>query len=188
MKKICIFPECGKAVKGRGLCTGHIKQDRKGQELRPLQSKVSDYGSAENYYEAKVVRNSQGCWDWTGEKTPAGYGTLTKKYGRTLIHRYAYSRWVEKIPDGYVIDHLCYNTSCSNPEHLRAVTQKQNMENRKQAQSNSTTGVLGVHITASGKYRARIKHHRKEHHLGTFEHIEDAEKAYLEAKRRLFSL
>lgn len=156
--------------------------------LRPLRVKVGDYGSAENYYEAKVVRNKGGCWDWAGEKTPAGYGTLTKKYGRTLIHRYSYSRWVGEIPEGYVVDHLCHNPSCSNPRHLRAVTHKQNMENRKQAQSNSITGVLGVHVTASGKYRARIKNNGKENYLGTFDTVAEAEKAYLAAKAVLFSL
>lgn len=188
MEKLCSFAGCGKTVKGKGLCTGHIKQLQKGQELRALRPKIASYGSAEAYYDAKVLKRAEGCWGWQGERHPRGYGQLTRKYGRVLAHRYSYTRWVGEIGEGLVIDHLCHNPECSRPDHLRAVTQKQNMENRKGAQSDSTTGIRGVHTTRSGKYRARIKSDGVEHRLGVFDTVEEAEKAYLKAKREMFGL
>lgn len=34
------------------------------------------------------------------------------------------------IPEGYTIDHLCYNPRCINPGHLEAVTMKENIRRR----------------------------------------------------------
>ena len=45
---------------------------------------------------------------------------------RTL-HREMYLAYVGDIPDGLVIDHLCRNRSCINPDHLDAVTNEENI-------------------------------------------------------------
>lgn len=79
----------------------------------------------------KVVESENGCLEWTGGKFGNGYGMLypgpdseTKKL---LAHRWSYEHFVGPIPEGFVIDHLCKNISCVNPDHLEPVSQRRNV-------------------------------------------------------------
>lgn len=74
-----------------------------------------------------------GCWNWNGNRSKTtGYGTATrivdgvKRQG--VIHRFYYEEHKGPIPPGLVIDHLCRNVRCVNPDHLEAVTQKINVQ------------------------------------------------------------
>lgn len=62
-----------------------------------------------------------GCWVTTGTLT-RGYGVIGVNYRTLYMHRLTYEHFVEPIPHGYEIDHLCRNRACCNPEHLEAVT------------------------------------------------------------------
>ena len=78
------------------------------------------------------VQKTDSCWLWTGSKQPNGYGYIHAKYnnaGRVNLkaHRVAYELLVGPIPDGLVIDHLCNNRGCVNPEHLRPSTNRDNV-------------------------------------------------------------
>ncbi len=42
-------------------------------------------------------------------------------------HRWAYEQARGAIPDGMHLDHLCRNTLCVNPDHLQAVTARENL-------------------------------------------------------------
>jgi HNH endonuclease len=68
-----------------------------------------------------------GCWLWFGAQISEGYGQLVVDGKRAGAHRLAHERWVGPIPCGFVIDHLCRNPSCVNPEHLEAVTTRENL-------------------------------------------------------------
>lgn len=69
-----------------------------------------------------------GCWVWTGsDRSKAGYCRFYVEGRRTLIHRWAYEYFVEPIPEGWTVHHKCVNPSCSNPEHLEALPQRQNL-------------------------------------------------------------
>ncbi len=77
---------------------------------------------------AKVDKTAEnGCWNWTAGKIPQGYGqfNLTHKTA-CKAHRFAYIALVGPIPDGLVLDHLCRNRACVNPDHLEPVTQGTN--------------------------------------------------------------
>jgi hypothetical protein len=41
-------------------------------------------------------------------------------------HRWMYEQKIGPIPKGLVIDHLCRNTRCVNPDHLEPVTRGEN--------------------------------------------------------------
>ncbi|WP_406321032.1 HNH endonuclease signature motif containing protein [Streptomyces sp. NBC_00519] len=76
---------------------------------------------------AKVADGNGGCWDWTGHIKPNGYGQVTIGGRKLNAHRFAYETLRAPIPDGLVIDHLCRNRRCVNPDHLEPVTHQTNV-------------------------------------------------------------
>lgn len=71
--------------------------------------------------------DSNGCWVWLLSKNKQGYGKLSIKDQPVRAHRYYYEQYKGEIPTGLVVDHICRNTSCVNPDHLEAVTYKENV-------------------------------------------------------------
>uniref|UniRef100_A0AAT9J9Z9 ORF78 n=1 Tax=Nitrosopumilaceae spindle-shaped virus TaxID=3065433 RepID=A0AAT9J9Z9_9VIRU len=63
------------------------------------------------------------CWSWIGAKNWLQYGVLYVRGKFFFAHRLSYMLFKGEIPQGLVIDHLCGNYSCVNPDHLEAVTQ-----------------------------------------------------------------
>jgi len=66
------------------------------------------------------------CWEWTACKNSDGYGKFQINRKLEYSHRLSYENKYGKIPQGLVINHLCRNRSCCNPEHLEQVTVKEN--------------------------------------------------------------
>lgn len=136
---------------------------------------------------AKVDKSGE-CWLWTAGLNQDGYGSFSINRSYISAHRASYLIEHKVLPDGKVIDHLCHVRRCVRPTHLRAVTHKQNHENRKGAQSNSKSGVRGVswHKKAH-KWVAQVKHHGKVHYVGAFMTVPEAEEAVSRKRRELFS-
>jgi HNH endonuclease len=74
----------------------------------------------------KNVSVSSDCWVWMGATSSSGYGTMEVSGKTASVHRVSYELFKGEIPAGMVIDHICKNRICVNPDHLRVVTHKQN--------------------------------------------------------------
>ena len=68
------------------------------------------------------VEKTDTCWLWKAHTNQFGYGVFRLNGKLQKVHRVAYSLSVGEIESGLVIDHLCRNKSCCNPDHLEAVT------------------------------------------------------------------
>lgn len=87
------------------------------------------------------------CWNWTKALNKDGYGIfrIDIKEGTILSHRFAYETNKGVKPFETTLDHLCRNRKCVNPEHLEAVSLREN-----QVRGNSL-----VPINAKKKYCLR---------------------------------
>jgi len=141
----------------------------------------------EDRFWARVDKSGE-CWLWTGASTGRDlrYGSFTLNGRQHIAHRVSYELSKGRIPEGLVIDHLCHVYKCVRPDHLQAVTQKQNLENLAGAKRTSKSGVRGVSWHRN-KWRVCVQHDRHSYHGGVFADIKDAEAAAIALRNNLFS-
>lgn len=82
------------------------------------------------------------------------------------------------------IDHINGVRSDDRIENLRDVPISGNQQNKRAAQANSHTGLLGV-SSRGGRYMARIKVSGRHVYLGTYDTAQLASDAYLAAKKEM---
>lgn len=69
-----------------------------------------------------------GCHVWPGSRTERdGYGQITIRGERCLVHRVIWEHRNGPVPEGLQIDHICRNCTCCNIEHLRLLRPEQNI-------------------------------------------------------------
>jgi len=84
------------------------------------------------YIIARIAVEDRGydtpCWIWQLSATADGYaqGLVPGRKSPGAMHRPSYEAFVGPIPDGLCIDHLCRVKTCVNPDHLEAVTSREN--------------------------------------------------------------
>lgn len=138
----CSIDECERPTQARGWCTLHYDRWRRNGD--PLITKFI-VGDDEARFWAKVDRRGDNeCWPWLGAHTN-GYAVFSWSGGQKA-HRFAYELLVGPIPEGLVIDHVrargCVRRDCTNPQHLEAVT---NSENVKRGDGTHRTNARKTH-------------------------------------------
>jgi len=91
------------------------------------------------------VQFTDTCWVWVGGRDYHGYGSFTGEDGKRMsAHRWAWNRYVQELPTypygsrrvrtvaalapaRRVLDHLCRNPSCVRFDHLRLITDTENV-------------------------------------------------------------
>lgn len=124
------------------------------------------------------------CWLWTGGRTKNGYGKGFLDGKHVYVHRIVYEALVGEIPAGMLIDHRCHVKHCCNPEHLQPVDNTANGQNRRSAQTNSGSGVRGVH-SFRNRWRVQVKAGGRIHSGGIFDDLDEAAEAARALRQRL---
>jgi HNH endonuclease len=126
------------------------------------------------------------CWYWAGSVQQSGYGSIWDKTKKKNLraHRAVYEALVGKIPEGLVLDHLCMNKLCVNPEHLEAVTQRENM--RRCDYSTRYNPRANIMLCPHGHSLDRIRMHYDKAHreCGTCKRIRDLHRSEIRSIER----
>ena len=90
--------------------------------------RIYEKKSAKERFWAKIDKKGpNGCWIRLAAKTDDGYGLFWGEDQKMQsAHSFAYSLLMGSVPKNLQLDHICRNTSCVNPAHLRAVTHAKN--------------------------------------------------------------
>ena len=81
-------------------------------------------GIAPEQLAARIRVLSSGCWLWTGTIGYWGYGQFASRGKTYRAHRLVYEAVRGSVPS--TLDHLCRNKLCVNPDHLEAVSVREN--------------------------------------------------------------
>lgn len=121
-------------------------------------------------------------WKWKFHV--AGYAVRSGWRNGKFVNVYMH-REVIRPPDGAEVDHVNQEKLDNRRANLRPVTRSQNMHNRP-GRPNRTSGRRGVSWhKPSGKWWARLQVGGIFHDLGLYDSIDEAGRAYDEARSRL---
>lgn len=124
----CKLDGCNKDIRkgGWGYCAMHyrrVKVDGDPGTVEPSRFPLMD--PYQRILQRVVVDPETDCWEWQGARLK-GYGLFGVGPKLYYTHRYTYTHDKGPIQKGMVIDHLCVNPACCNPEHLEVVTRAEN--------------------------------------------------------------
>lgn len=102
--------------------------------------------SNDNFY------NGTPCLEWTAHISPNGYGRFQLNRKSEYAHRVAYELIKGKIPENLVINHLCRNRKCCNPDHLEVITQKLNIQKGKTGYHDNHLNKFKTHCPQGHEY------------------------------------
>ena len=86
-------------------------------------------------------------------------------------------------PAAATLDHINGNKADNRIANLRKALRDENLQNQRKAHGNNKAGILGVSLTKRGRFVVMIQSGGKRKYLGSYASAEEAEAAYIKAKR-----
>lgn len=83
-----------------------------------MPAKYLYHKAVEIFWRRASVGDAKSCWNWTGCRSPKGYGHLSFQGIKEKSHRLSWRLTFGEIPEGLCVCHKCDNPSCCNPYHL----------------------------------------------------------------------
>lgn len=121
-----------------------------------------------------------------GYKTPYGYLQVRLEGKLWMLHRLIWLKMTGALPKGE-IDHINGIRDSNEWSNLRDVSKYTNMQNRKRADKDSRTGILGVCFDKQhGKWRAQLRMDGTKILNKLFNTAEEAGNAYTLAKENYY--
>lgn len=93
----------------------------------------------------RIVVAENGCWEWTGRRTPNGHGFVSWNGRQKPVYRVVHELVTGSASNAEDFDHLCRNRSCCNPDHVEGVTHAENMRRGVQSFDTRTHCLSGEH-------------------------------------------
>ena len=111
---------------------------------------------------AKVTESDSGCWQWIGATNTKGYGHIRAGGNMPVMsaHRWSWEFFNGPIPTGLEVDHLCFNRSCVNPDHLDVVTRYVNVHRGRINQNDGSTSCKWGHEFSSANTGTDVRGNR----------------------------
>lgn len=111
----------------------------------------------------KLKFSEEGCWHWQASDNGSGYGIIWLHGRRRIAHRLFYQLLNGTIPDCLVVDHLCRNRRCLNPEHLEPVMPKENIQRGETGQKTGAWRKSWTHCINGHEFTEEntLNHRRK---------------------------
>lgn len=164
----------------------HLKAVKARKDGRPTADDVRsllDYSPESGEFKWKSSGGGRRASGLAGSKSKDGYISIFINYKAYKAHRLAWLHCFGEWPRG-PIDHINGNPGDNRISNLREATSMTNAQNRVRPSKNNAAGNLGIYAQG-GKWRASITCSGKSLSLGSFATEEDAQSAYLRAKRVL---
>jgi hypothetical protein len=103
-------------------------------KTRPDEAFTFDSLKDHERFFAKINKNgrlilSTPCWEWTAGKNHGDYGAFHLKGTISAAHRVSFINFKGAVGTN-LIDHLCKNHCCVNPDHLESVSQQESLVRR----------------------------------------------------------
>jgi hypothetical protein len=122
--------QCGYCQCGCGGKTGILKRSSKNLGLARGEPAAYIRGHQRRIKGQAYAVEDRGylspCWMWL-RQTVQGYPSINIDHVNVYVHRALYENKHGPIPPKARLDHLCRQRACINPDHLEAVTNRENV-------------------------------------------------------------